>query len=591
MDDNTIIITKDQLRQIARYEITFKEIFNGAYFDEVKIFCRDVYPISLDDLYQALQAIKAADPTIHDFGEYWVYPISQLPDEFDLYKACGDIDGTLPKDDEYPGLKTTDEEYFQNLWWDLEDIWEDFDDYSHISEIKYFDKLISDFSRFLKDRNLMITERQFSDADMQSYIKKFIDPDYLNKATNNQVILANEFINRLCSKNNEIALRLKGFACYGGNRLFPCNWEASRDCFIRLFDIQDDPEIAERIANIYYEGLCNRGIPEYDVAFSYYSIAAANGLYESMCKQADMYYKGLGCKKSPHTARTLYQKIYNECGTYLQEGKSGKFTDAALMMGNVFENGIGGDVNLPFAYFCYLQAEYGTKMQASDRENSVDSATVATIQKRIKKIRDKLPKDFFQEFADFYLPYVFEDFCKYNGRCKLSKSGNETTSLKLTSEFVLSRTNPDQDPLLVIIPEISFCERIQKATYILGQGAEIWFTDNSDSIFYTFCIFNNEESRYEFWYDDELAAWVKSDYYRFFDNRGLNIYRLVTVRFSASGRTYDYICEDTSVGKGDKVIVNGYYGETEVTVIEVITRRKSELALPVERYKKILRKA
>ena len=30
--------------------------------------------------------------------------------------------------------------------------------------------------------------------------------------------------------------------------------------------------------------------------------------------------------------------------------------------------------------------------------------------------------------------------------------------------------------------------------------------------------------------------------------------------------------------------------ETEVTVIKVITRRESELALPAERYKKILRK-
>lgn len=184
MADNTILITKDQLQQIARYEITFKEILNGAYIDEVKTVCPDVYTISLDDLYQALQAIKTADPTIHDFGEYWLFPISQLSIEFDLYKACGDTEDSPKKYAEYPGLATTDEEYFQNLWWDLEDIWEDYDDDLHISEIKYFDKLISNFSQFLADRNLMITERQFPDADMRSYINKFNDPKYLEKATN-----------------------------------------------------------------------------------------------------------------------------------------------------------------------------------------------------------------------------------------------------------------------------------------------------------------------------------------------------------------------------------------------------------------------
>jgi hypothetical protein len=41
---------------------------------------------------------------------------------------------------------------------------------------------------------------------------------------------------------------------------------------------------------------------------------------------------------------------------------------------------------------------------------------------------------------------------------------------------------------------------------------------------------------------------------------------------------------------GDVVIVNGYNGETAVTVTDVRVKKESELGLPAERYKKILRK-
>ena len=150
-------------------------------------------------------------------------------------------------------------------------------------------------------------------------------------------------------------------------------------------------------------------------------------------------------------------------------------------------------------------------------------------------------------------------FCyKNNGRCRLSKSRNENDSLMLTSEFVPSRTNPDQIPHLVVIPEISFCERIQKVTYILGESAELWFTNSTDNIIYTYCLYNEAEFRYEFWYDDELIAWVKSDGYRFSDDRGLNIFRLATVCFHPNGRTYDYTRADDRGGRTDLKDLPGF---------------------------------
>ena len=131
-------------------------------------------------------------------------------------------------------------------------------------------------------------------------------------------------------------------------------------------------------------------------------------------------------------------------------------------------------------------------------------------------------------------------------------------------------------------------------SFTVDDAAEVWFKDDADTVRFDFCDWNDVESRFEFYYDDELAAWSKSEEYRFYGSPAKEPfgpeYRIVSVRFGASGRSYDYICEDPSVQTGDTVIVEGYDGEIEVEVTGVTVKRESELGLPAERYKRILRK-
>ena len=44
------------------------------------------------------------------------------------------------------------------------------------------------------------------------------------------------------------------------------------------------------------------------------------------------------------------------------------------------------------------------------------------------------------------------------------------------------------------------------------------------------------------------------------------------------------------MAEGDFVVVNGYDGEKTVKVVNVTDKYESELGLPIERYKKIVRK-
>ena len=67
--------------------------------------------------------------------------------------------------------------------------------------------------------------------------------------------------------------------------------------------------------------------------------------------------------------------------------------------------------------------------------------------------------------------------------------------------------------------------------------------------------------------------------------------RFVSVAFKKGGRTYDYLCDIEDISIGDKVIVPGYNGDTEVEVLDVYIKHESDLGIPLERYKKVIAKA
>ena len=70
------------------------------------------------------------------------------------------------------------------------------------------------------------------------------------------------------------------------------------------------------------------------------------------------------------------------------------------------------------------------------------------------------------------------------------------------------------------------------------------------------------------------------------------IVTVVSVHFHRSYRTYDYLYNlDEPVRVGDILIVNGFNGETQVTVDRVATKPITELPMPIYAYKYVLRKA
>lgn len=518
MTNDTFTISAAQLRQIARYEITFKDIFGDAGFHIGNIVCPEPYSYSLEDLHQALKNLQASDPLMEEFGKDWFYPITQLSDAFGFPQIYASIhDPALISDaaKTWPGLQVTDGQWFVTAWRELDHAWTAYTDSARLSDMLGLDLLLADLDQYFENREKPVPERTFPVSEMKAYIKYFYNNDFVKDASEDQLSLARRFIDAFCEQEDTTALDLKGYACYGGSALYPCDWEVSRDCILRLFELTDDPQYANTLGYIYYYGRCSDGVPEYDKAFYYFGIAAANGLYEGMYKLADMFRQGYGCKQSPRTARSLYGMVYDDSILSFLRGQHANFADAALRMGIVFEKGIHEEIDLPTAYRYYLQAEYAAALRAQDSDFFGNIAVVKNAREALERVHSQLPEDFFAEHADYDLPYAFADLAAANHKCQLSRSVTENDAVMLTAKRIPTRSVPAPDSILITISRRSYCRRTLEASFTLSPSARVWFLDDADTVFYDSCSWSVVDSRYEFYLNDTLVAWSDAENYRF----------------------------------------------------------------------------
>ena len=571
-----ITLNVSELKQFVRYEIPLEIVKEKPEIEECTVHCSEPYYFTLEDLAIALRNIQKVNPTIYNFHIYWYAPI-ELLSEYIRFKS-------EENDSEYDNLKLTDFDYFDEIWNDFDCLCQYFDDEQLICDIYDFDSVLEELARYQSNIGKDITEWVFSDIEKENYISNFDSEDYVNQANENQIILARKFIDELCQKENEMALHIKTYSCYGGNRLYDCNWMIARDYAALLFEITDNPIYANTLGYIYYYGRCNDGIPEYNQAFSYFEISAANGIYEGMYKLADMYLNGKGCKKSENTAHSLYNMVYQDCLNKFLKGYDTNFADAALRMGNIHEE--------EEAYFYYLQADYAAKIRAKDSSFFGDTTVVLNTQKTIDRIKSELPDDYFTDYIEQDEPYYFKELASHNNRCSLSYRF-ENGWIKLCAKRLPTQSCPKPDSILVTLPELEYCQRTNEFSY-LCKVDRLWFKGHSDTIKFDFCEWNSGENWFEFYYEREFVGYIKSDSYRInkptSTNKSGKKYRFVNVSFSNNQRTYDYLCDIEDISVGDQVIVLGYDGETVVTVNAIYSKYASELHIPIKRFKKVLKK-
>lgn len=79
------------------------------------------------------------------------------------------------------------------------------------------------------------SDQQFPAMAKQDYIQCL--NDHLKGKSEEEINLYRKFVEELCARDNVDALECKGYGCYGGDEAFECDWVTSRDCMLRLLEV------------------------------------------------------------------------------------------------------------------------------------------------------------------------------------------------------------------------------------------------------------------------------------------------------------------------------------------------------------------
>ncbi len=224
-------------------------------------------------------------------------------------------------------------------------------------------------------------------------------------------------LDRLCERKNVYGLETKAYACYCGNHYIMQDFKASEQCLLALLENHYSDDYCNTLGYIYYYGRVNNGIPEYEKALSYFTMAAICGNIEATYKLGDMYKNGYGVKKNKDVASSCYHNLYWKTrADFLRNSHGSNFCDVALRLAPIYAS-----TNPLLEIRFYLEA----LMAIQIRNGLFDSGVKRTLVKNIDEWYSKHENDIHDDESNFI--NAMTDY----GEFDIERKGNE---LLLTSD-------------------------------------------------------------------------------------------------------------------------------------------------------------
>ena len=148
------------------------------------------------------------------------------------------------------------------------------------------------------------------------------------------------YVEILCDNNIELGLLEKAYGLYTGNAIFKQDWKISEELLLKLVELHQNPWAANSLGYIYYYGRTTNGVPDYDKALRYFTIASLADISEAKYKLCDMMTDGKGFPtKMPEIAFKALIPLYHDLvDEFKGENYSCEFADVAIRMGNFYHN-------------------------------------------------------------------------------------------------------------------------------------------------------------------------------------------------------------------------------------------------------------
>lgn len=283
------------------------------------------------------------------------------------------------------------------------------------------------------------------------------------------------------------AMRTRAYACYDTDHaIYEHDWHQAQAGLLQLLSLTTAGAASDayKLGCIYYHGYCNNGTPEYDKAFKYFSISAADENDKACLRLADMFYYGYGIRQNKSIATGLIFRTYYHLLKKVYNGDfENSFAEAALHMGFLEEAGRSGLPQYDEAYYFYLQARCAIRkrMTYSKQHNS------PVAEKIEKAIQDVLPKTHFEKKGrEIYYTSLSRLLAsgikkRRHMRMMLTKKDKEIEATFWIVPFEGERKKPK---LFVTVPEAAFSGMLETLTIIVKRksAAEIKFEMKMDYI-------------------------------------------------------------------------------------------------------------
>ncbi len=583
--------TIEELRKIVRLEDLGTDIWEPA--GDGKVTCDGVYNMTLEDLQAAVGMIIEKKLSLADVLNWYMCLTSNLSDGIGPQEVMN-----FEYEDEVPWYEFPEDELgaLADVWSLLFELDYEIDMMEKEGtgdQIESVRKAAEYISCYVKNQGLPKEQWVYPDYMKEGFISDLDSDEAIAAATQEEQKRFVAWVDELAAKGNTRALHARCYGKYTGNAVYQQDFMSARDDAEKLFELTENPQYANTLGYIYYYGRCTHGEPEYDKALTCFTFGAANGLYESIYKLSDMYKNGYGVVKSPETAYNLVSMLYNELSAKFEEQfEEDQFADVALRIGSMILHGTGTHQSVHNGVIALLEAEYAIRKRMKEHDYYGDNVVAANIHRSLAEAKEMLPPEKNTgRHADYFfwsVKRLLKNDYKIHWKAKPLKNGRWSVSFSR----IAKRSEEKPRKLFLVIPEIYFCAFTDTVkghvTPITGEMPSEGKADYLD------IIEENDEAVTVLYFDDEPVLKLKGNVFEWHIPKpkkasGKTV-RLVGITFTPGGRQYDYLCDSEDIRVGDRVIVNGYDGETEVIVQNISDVPEEELALPLERYKKIERK-